>query len=292
MSDFTNNLFMEAVAYESLWLHKKASFKSLAELFGKRPGARPSQYVAPEVIMDLSPVIENIIIRHQTFYKYCCLLNGEPDYPARLRDAKEPVELLYYSGDTQLLRNPYVAVIGTRNSTSEGLKRTERLVSLLVQDGFTIVSGLARGIDTQAHQAALKAGGKTIAVVGTPLDQFYPAENKTLQELIAKQYLLISQVPFYKYRQQDFDQNNAFFPERNKTMVALSDATVIVEASDRSGTLIAASAALDQGRKLFIMENCIQNPNNTWTGKLLARGARRLRNYEDLKIDLTSITRL
>jgi len=135
--------------------------------------------------------------------------------------------------------------------------------------------GLAQGIDTAAHTAAIAAGGRTIAVIGTPLHTVYPRENLPLQREIAQSHLLISQVPFYLYTRQNYRKNRFFFLERNKTMSALSAATVIVEASDRSGTLSQAEAALQQGRKLFILNSCFEC-GMEWPDRLLAQGAIRV----------------
>jgi DNA protecting protein DprA len=159
-------------------------------------------------------------------------------------------------------------VVGTRAPSPEGIKRTIKLVSALVKDGYTIMSGLAKGIDTVAHTTAIEQNGNTIAVIGTPINECYPMENKKLQDKIAKEHLLISQVPFLKYQKQDFRQNRYFFPERNKLMSALSKATIIVEAGETSGTLIQAKAAFKQGRHVFILDSCFKNPALSWLAKL------------------------
>lgn len=283
MTNIEEHTLKDVVAYEALWLHDKASFKTIANLFAKQPGASPSRFIGKEVVDSLAPIIENILTRNTVGYPFQVMMHGNHDYPVRLRDAIEPVELLYYSGNTELLQRRSVAVIGTRYPSKEGLQRTARLVRYLVEDGFTIVSGLAKGIDAQAHQSALIAGGNTIGVIGTPLDHFYPKENTCLQTRIAKDMLLVSQVPFYKYRRQHFLGNKNFFNDRNKTVVALSEALVIVEAGERSGTLSAASAALAQGRKLFILESCFQNKNIAWPAQFEQKGAIRLKQYDDLK---------
>lgn len=115
-------------------------------------------------------------------------------------------------------------------------------------------------------------GGNTIAVIGTPLSHNYPKQNVKLQKKIRENFLLISQVPFQRYLDQDYRSNRIFFPERNITMSALTKATIIVEASDTSGTLTQARAALAQGRKLFILESCFQNPSISWPAKYEALG--------------------
>ena len=210
-------------------------------------------------------------------------INGTLDYPARLRDASEPIEVLYFLGSWQLAEAPRrVAVVGTRKVSPEGAARARKLVRALVEHDFTIVSGLAEGVDTIAHTTAIEAGGRTIAVIGTPISEVYPKENADLQRRIAQEFLLVSQVPVLRYKAQTWKGNRFFFPERNKTMSALSEATIIVEASETSGTLIQAQAALDQGRKLFILESNFQNPAITWPAKFEKLGAIRVREFDDI----------
>jgi len=272
----------EIIAYEALWQEKNASFKTLSELFASKPGSTPSDFVGRDKIDDLYGPIKNIVLNSQVDYKTYLLIRGTFDYPSRLNDAKEPVAILYYSGNIDLLNTRGIAIVGTRKPSKDGLLRATKLATLLIKDGFTIVSGLAMGIDTQAHQTAIKNGGQTIAVIGTPLDTVYPKENTALQKLIAKEHLLISQVPFYRYKRQSVFGNKLFFPERNKTMSALSEATIIVEAGETSGTLTQARAALYQGRKLFILDSCFHNKDISWPVKFESQGAIRVKEYEDI----------
>jgi len=286
IKELTTNLntvlpFREMAAYEALWSDRTASFKRLSELFSKNPNALPSSFVSEEQISEFSNLLKEKIFGKKLI-KTNIMINSTFDYPSKLRDAAEPVEVLYYSGNLDLISSPSIAIVGSRKPSNEGLKRATQLVKLLIKDGYTIVSGLAEGIDTQAHTMAIKYGGKTIAVIGTPLNEFYPRSNKTLQEYIAKEFLLVSQVPFIRYGQQTYHGNKLFFPERNKTMSAITEATIIVEASDTSGTLIQARAALQQGRKLFILQSCFENPKITWPAKFEALGAVRVREYDDV----------
>src|SRR5262249_10559519 len=148
---------------------------------------------------------------------------------------------------------------------ADGIRRAQRLAQEFVARNFTVVSGLAAGIDTAAHTAALEIKhGRTIAVLGTPLGSHYPPENRELQNRIAREFLVISQVPVLRYQNQTVPFNRFFFPERNVTMSALTEATVIVEASETSGTLTQARAALHQGRKLFILDSCFERADITW----------------------------
>jgi DNA processing protein len=276
--------FKEIIAYEALWAEKKTTYKSLADLFSKYPNSRPSDFVDTNKIPELVNAIKNIVLT--AALKPNLLIDGTFDYPERLKDAKEPLELLYYSGNLDYLNTRCVAIVGARKASSEALNITKEIATKLVKDDFTIVSGLALGIDTQAHRAAIDAGGRTIGVLGTPLNLAYPKENEELQNKIAKEHLLISQVPFYRYIQQDYRINKNFFLERNKTMSALSDATIIIEAGETSGSLTQASAAVDQKRKLLIWETCFKNPEITWPERFAKKGAKRVGSYEDVKREL------
>ena len=273
--------FRELGAYEALWQETKASFKAIAEKFARLPGAIPSDFVPEEdALRTAQSVFDKLHDAH--IDRFGVRVHGAAEYPAKLRDARHPVELLYYLGWWDLVHGRSVAVVGTREPSPEAKTRTRKLVKALIQDSFTIVSGLAKGVDTIAHTTALERGAPTIAVIGTPLSHAYPRDNADLQRDIARNFLVISQVPLLRYESQDYRYNRLFFPERNKTMSALTEATVIVEAGETSGTLIQARAALEQGRKLFILENCFRNANVTWPERFAKMGAIRVRHYADI----------
>jgi DNA processing protein len=277
--------FREIVAYETLWNDHNASFKKISELFKQHPGCMPSELVDYHKMNDLQEKIKAHLLKNVP-YKTNILINGTFDYPQKLKDAKDPVEMLYYSGNLDYLSTKSVAIVGTRKASPDGVKRAAKLTRLLVEDGYTIVSGLADGIDTVAHKTAIENKGKTIAVIGTPINEYYPKTNSDLQNHIAKEHLLISQVPLHRYSEQTPFWNKLFFPERNKTMSALTAATIIIEASDTSGTLIQAKAAIDQKRKLFILDNCFLNSSLKWPERFLKLGAIRVKEYEDIKANL------
>ncbi|WP_445370016.1 DNA-processing protein DprA (plasmid) [Methylomonas sp. HW2-6] len=279
----------EMGAYEALWDEKGATFKTISEKFSAAPGAVPSDFVpAPKAIEYADFVMKRF--QNAMIKSFGVRVHGAGEYPEKLRDAVYPIELLYYQGWWDLVQSRSVAVVGTRKPTKEGLARTRKLVRHLVEDEFTIVSGLAMGIDTEAHTTAINANGRTIAVIGTPLTHNYPKENADLQRLIAEKFLLISQVPLRRYENQDYRSNRTFFPERNITMSALTEATIIVEAGETSGTLIQARAALKQGRKLFILDSCFQNKTLTWPQKYAEQGAIRVKDYNDIKQHLSTKT--
>jgi DNA processing protein len=276
---------LEVGAYEVLWKEPKASFKSLAERFARSPGTRPSHLVPREEAQEVAGRVLTKL-RRRTEQRFDVRVHGELDYPRSLRDATHPVELLYFQGAWELITTPSVAVVGTRQPTPDGVTRARQLTRKLVEDGFTIMSGLAEGVDTAAHTAAIEAHGQTIAVIGTPLGHVYPKANAPLQDRIAREYLLISQVPVERYESQNYRVNRFFFPERNKTMAALSQATVIVEAGETSGTLVQAREALKQKRKLFILNSCFERGDLKWPGRFEREGAIRVRDYADIRREL------
>lgn len=285
VSDFADRAVSpkrEFGAYEALWAKEGTWFKSIAEGFSEHPGAIPSDFASEADIEKYSRLalgaIRNADIKH-----FGVRIHGAGDYPEKLRDADHPIELLYYQGLWELVNTPCVAVVGTRAPSEEGKLRAAKLTRMLVSDGYTIVSGLARGIDTVAHRTAIAAGGFTIAVLGTPITECYPSENRELQRYIADTHLVISQVPIVRYSQQHVRANRYFFPERNVTMSALTEGTIIVEAGETSGTLVQARHALKQKRKLFILDSCFQNPALSWPETFAKQGAIRVTDYEDIK---------
>lgn len=276
----------EMGAYEVLWSVPSTTFKSLSERFAQRPGSVPSDFVT-DVEADACASYVKRRFAEAGVERFGVRVHGAGEYPPQLRDAAHPVELLYYQGWWDLAASPSVAVVGTRKPSPHGLARTRRLVRALVADGYTVVSGLAAGIDRTVHETAIRAGGRTIAVIGTPLSHAYPKENNELQQRIAAQFLVISQVPLKRYESQDYRRNRLFFPERNVTMSALTEATVIVEAGETSGTLIQARAALAQGRKLLLLDSCFRNPQITWPARFSKLGAVRIRTYDDIQKHLS-----
>lgn len=281
----------EMCAYESLWSGQGAWFANLADLFRSNPGAIPSELVPEhELRRTWDRLVE--LVGEERLKTIGIRVNGAGEYPQKLRDADHPVELLYYQGNWELVETPSVAIVGTRSPSPEGALNAGRIAHSLSKSGYTIVSGLAKGIDTAAHTAAMAAGGKTIAVIGTPLFDYYPKENRELQEEIAKRFLVISQVPFIRYSQQNYKTNRLFFPARNVTMSALTQATIIVEAGNTSGTLVQARAALAQGRKLFILESCFRRPDLTWPARFEKLGAIRVKNVSQITEELRLHARL
>jgi DNA protecting protein DprA len=173
--------------------------------------------------------------------------------------------LIHYAGDLGILEMPAVSVVGTRQVTDDGRRKALQLSRDLAEAGVLVVSGLAKGVDAAAHTGAIQFGGSTAAVIGTPLSKAYPIENAALQEEIYSRHLLIS--PFA-------EGSNVFkgnFPARNRVMAAVSDATVIIEASDTSGTLHQAAECLRLGRWLFILKSVVEDKSLQWPARFIGK---------------------
>lgn len=183
-------------------------------------------------------------------------------------EKKHAPATLFLAGDASLLRRgPRVSVIGSRQATKDGIARTQSLVRALVKRGMVVVSGLAEGVDTAAHETAVSAGGKTIAVVGTPLNAYFPPKNRALQDFLMREHLVVSQFP------SGTSIDSKCFPLRNQTMALLSDASIVVEAGERSGTRHQCWEALRLGRLLFLMENVATNRSLSWPAQIIQYGA-------------------
>jgi DNA processing protein len=289
-SDFQARAVMpvrEMGAYEALWAREGTTFKALADIFREHPGSMPSDFVSQAEAGRYSRMALGTI-RTANIKHFGIRVHGAGEYPPRLRDAQHPVELLYFQGNWDIASSRCVAIVGTRKPSEEGLRRAARLAGHFAKDEFTIFSGLAQGIDTVAHIAAIEAGGRTVAVLGTPITSCYPPENSALQRRIADEFLVISQVPIVRHSRQGPEGNRVFFPERNVTMSALTEATVIVEAGNTSGALIQARHAIQQSRKLFILDSCFRNPELTWPDKYLERGAIRVTGFEEIRAHLAA----
>lgn len=270
-------------SYETLWAWPKQTTKSLAGLFS---GSRllPSQVLdrvltenmwAKELVDQVGEFLATLRLR------FSLSLHRDFQYPHRLRDAEYAPELLYYRGDIGLVESKCISVVGQRECTRDGEMRAAKMARGLVERGYTVVSGLAKGIDTAAMNAAIEAGGHTIGVIGTPLNHYYPPENKELQDRIAELHLLVSHIPFYRYSQESWRAKRLHFPERNQTMAALSAATIVIEAGETSGSLIQARAALKQRRKLFILNSCFET-GRRWPAMYEEKGAIRVRDFDDV----------
>ncbi len=204
-------------------------------------------------------------------------------YPTRLKEIDQPPPVLYLRGTLISEDNWAVAVVGTRRVSSYGRQVTEEISSFLAVNGVTVISGLARGVDAIAHQAALRAGGRTIAVLGCGVDRIYPPEHAQLAERIIANGAVLSDYAMGTPP----DASN--FPPRNRIISGLSMATVVVEAGETSGALITAQFAVDQGRDVFAVPGNILALQSKGTNKLIAQGAHPLLSVRDV-LDVLNLT--
>ena len=197
-------------------------------------------------------------------------------YPTALKRIYDPPPVLYIKGTLSRKDNLSIAIVGSRNCSLYGQEQASRFAHLLASAGFTIVSGLARGIDSAAHQGALAASGRTIAVTGSGLANIFPPENEKLFELITKSGACISELPM---RYEPLSEN---FPSRNRIIAGLSLGTIVVEAAHRSGALITARAALENDREVLAIPGKIDSPLSRGTHLLIKQGARLAESVEDV----------
>ena len=210
-------------------------------------------------------------------------------YPALLREINDPPPFIYFKGAaTDVFNSPCVAIIGTRRPSHYGLRMSERIAFELASSGVSVVSGMARGCDTAAHKGALKAGGATVAVIGTGIDVVYPSENKKLSDEVVEKGLLISE---YLMGTPPLPYN---FPRRNRLIAGLVRAVVVVEAPLRSGALQTARLALEYGRDVFAVPGAVSSPKSAGTNRLIKDGAGLVETGDDIlnalnipKVDLS-----
>lgn len=200
----------------------------------------------------------------------------DPEYPALLREIHDPPVVLYAMGDLSSLQQCTVAMVGTRSPSPTGSETAKRFAYELAMHDITIVSGLALGIDAQAHTGCLDAGGKTIAVMGTGIDHIYPRRHVKLAAQICENGLLISEFPL------KCPPNAGHFPRRNRIISGLSSATLVVEAAIRSGSLITARLAIEQNRDVLAIPGSIHNPQSRGCHHLLQQGATLVTSCQDV----------
>ncbi len=204
----------------------------------------------------------------------------DPRYPQSLREIFDPPILLFALGRTELMKSAGIAVVGTRRPTPYGIAACERLSTDLARAGLTIVSGMARGIDTAAHKSALTEEGDTIAVFGCGIDVLYPADNRKLYQDIARKGLLLSEFPMGAAA---FPQN---FPIRNRIVSGLSLGVLIIEGAQHSGSAITAKLAMDQGRDVFAVPGNITSKMSWGPNLLIKQGAKLVQEWSDITNEL------
>ena len=209
----------------------------------------------------------------------------DESYPQRLKEIDQPPPVLYIRGEYLPDDVFAVAVVGTRRVTAYGRQIAEELACFLAANGITVVSGLARGVDSIAHQTSLKAGGRTIAVLGSGVDKIYPPENRALAERIMERGAIISDYA------PGTPPDASNFPPRNRIISGLSLAVVVIEAGETSGALITAEFAAEQGREIFAVPGSILAPQSKGTNKLIQNGALPLLSVDDL-MQALNLTRM
>lgn len=208
---------------------------------------------------------------------------NDPRYPALLRDIASPPAALWVEGDPDVLWQPQIAVIGSRNPTAGGRDNARDFAAALSRLGMTVTSGMASGIDSVAHRAALDAGGFTVAVTGTGLDVVYPESGRPLAEDIAARGALVSEFP------PGTRARRAHFPSRNRIIAGLSLGVLVIEAGLRSGTLITARLAATQGREVFALPGSIHNPMAKGCHRLIRDGARLVETADEVMQELAAL---
>ncbi|MCT4655366.1 MAG: DNA-processing protein DprA [Cohaesibacter sp.] len=255
--------------FRELFNHFGSAEKALEALpsLSARGGAKKKIHIAS--LEDTQKEWEQI---HKAGVRLVAL--GEPDYPHDLAFTHAPPPLLSIAGEGKWARKTIVSIVGSRNCSASGIKLTQTLAAEMGQHGLVVASGLARGIDTAAHKASLATG--TIAVVAGGLDRLYPKENIPLAHQIAQNGMVISEMPFHwQARARDF-------PRRNRIISGISAGTLVIEAAKRSGSLITARYALEQGREVFAIPGSPLDPRSGGTNHLIKQGATLVTDIDDI----------
>ncbi|MGX6979430.1 DNA-processing protein DprA [Vagococcus elongatus] len=213
-------------------------------------------------------ILEHIDQLYEVFHQEGFISIADESYPKLLLETYNPPLGLFFKGDISLLKTHCVAIVGARDFSSYGIEATQKIVAGLVDDKYTIVSGLAKGIDTFAHKSAIQYYGKTIAIIGSGLDIFYPKENRELQNFLGKNHLVLSEFL------HGTPPRNYHFPMRNRIIAGISQGTCVIEAKKRSGSLITAQLALENGREVFAVPGNIFSKNSTGCHELIEQGAK------------------
>lgn len=211
------------------------------------------------------------------------LLLTDPDYPALLKEINDPPPVLFIRGNREVLQQPQLAMVGSRNPTPAGSETAHDFAYHLASNGLTITSGMALGVDAASHEGAMDANGSTIAVAGTGLDRVYPAKHHDLAHKIVQNGALVSEFP------PGTSPSRYNFPRRNRIISALSMGVLVVEAALQSGSLITAKQALEQGREVFAVPGSIHNPQARGCNSLIKQGAKLVETAEDIFEELASL---
>ena len=227
-----------------------------------------------DALQNKEPIDESLFkeLKERIKCSYVTLL--DEDYPKQLKQINNPPFVLYYYGDLSLTHHKSIGVIGMRKPNDYGKEVTQTIVKQLVNDDYTIVSGMAMGIDGIAHTSAINNNGKTIAILGTSIETPYPKSNTELYQTLKKSHLVLSEYPFNTIHMPNT------FPQRNRIIAGLSDKLLVTQAHLHSGTMITVGYALDQGKDIYAVPGRIFDPNGTL--HLIDQGAKCVCNYEDI----------
>jgi DNA processing protein len=265
---------------------------ALLERFGSAEAVLPASaaelreipYLGVKLANDLAEAVKNVNVEAElermTRHGVQLIALGRPEYPAAMASIVDPPHLLYVRGALQRGDAKAIAVVGSRTCTTYGRRMTERLVVGLVRAGYVIVSGLARGIDGVAHRAALQAGGRTIGVLAGGLSRIYPPEHADLAREVEASGALLSEATMEQ------EPLPGMFPQRNRIISGLCRGVVIVEAAERSGALITATHAAEQGRQVMAVPGPVDQSTSGGTNELIRKGAVLVRGVEDVLQEL------
>lgn len=258
---------LKRAGLSNLNIHKLLQYKeSVQKKLSLRDIAVVSECKNPVLFMENYKKLDLAECR-EVFNRFPSFSILDDVYPLELKQMYNPPVLLFYKGNLELLSEPKLAVVGARKASKDGTAAVKKVIKEL-QNRFVIVSGLARGIDTAAHIASLKNGGKTIAVIGCGLDTYYPNENRELQDYIAKHHLILSE---YEAGQPPLKFH---FPERNRIIAGLARGIIVAEAKLRSGSLITCERALEEGRDVFAIPGSILEGKSDGCHHLIQEGAK------------------
>ncbi|MDA3924562.1 MAG: DNA-processing protein DprA [Kiritimatiellae bacterium] len=254
------------------------SEEDLASVQGVGPG-RAAKLVAE---LGCIPYMEEIERAANSSVKLVTLVDD--DYPELLKEISDPPPALYVAGDTKVLNKTGCAIIGTRHASVYGRETARRFGYQLASAGYSVISGFARGIDTEAHTGAVQASGVTIAVLGSALDKMYPQENKKFaREVIEKGGAIITEYPFGR------SADRQTFPQRNRIVSGMSRGILVIESPLRSGTLITVSLALEQGRVVMVVPGRIDSRVSMGSNRLIREGARLVTSVDDVLEELQDL---
>ena len=229
------------------------------------------------------PAVEELELEWLQHESHHLIRLGDEAYPELLAQIPNPPPYLTINGDPELLHLPALAIVGSRNPTTAGSRNAFEFARHLGGTGFCIVSGLAQGIDAAAHRGALAAGAPTIAFLGHGIDRVYPAANRELAHEIAASGALVSEFPL------GMQPHKSLFPQRNRLISGISFGTLVVEAARRSGSLITARLAAEQGREVFALPGSIHNPLSRGCHKLIQQGAKLVETADDIVAELAPL---